>query len=40
MESVMVASMLLTLPMILVFFFGQKYVFEANISGGTSGTKG
>lgn len=37
---VMVASMLLTLPMILVFFFGQKYVFEANISSGSSGTKG
>lgn len=37
---VMVASMLLTLPMILVFFFGQKYVFEANISGGSSATKG
>ncbi|HEX2906199.1 MAG TPA: carbohydrate ABC transporter permease [Phototrophicaceae bacterium] len=31
---VMVASMLLTLPMLLVFFFGQKYIFEANISGG------
>ena len=39
-NMVMVASMLLTLPMILVFFFGQKYVFEANISGGSSATKG
>lgn len=36
---VMVASMLLTLPMLLVFFFGQKYVFEANISGGSAGVK-
>ncbi len=36
---VMVASMLLTLPMILVFFFGQRYVFEANISGGSSSIK-
>lgn len=36
---VMVASMLLTLPMLLVFFFGQKYVFEANLSGGSAGLK-
>ncbi len=36
---VMVASMLLTIPMLLVFFFGQKYVFEANISGGSAGVK-
>lgn len=36
---VMVASMLLTVPMLLVFFFGQKYVFEANISGGSSAIK-
>jgi multiple sugar transport system permease protein len=36
---VMVASMLLTLPMLLVFFLGQKYVFEANISGGSAGVK-
>lgn len=36
---VMVASMLLTLPMLIVFFFGQKYVFEANISGGSAAIK-
>ncbi len=36
---VMVSSMLLTLPMLLVFFFGQKYVFEANISGGSASIK-
>jgi len=36
---VMVASMLLTIPMLLVFFFGQKYVFEANISGGSAAIK-
>lgn len=36
---VMVASMLLTIPMLLVFFFGQRYVFEANISGGSTGIK-
>lgn len=29
---VMVASMLLTLPMIIIFFLGQKRVFEMNIS--------
>jgi multiple sugar transport system permease protein len=36
---VMVASMLLTLPMILVFFFGQRYMFEANIMGSASTIK-
>jgi multiple sugar transport system permease protein len=36
---IMVVSMLLTVPMLLVFFFSQKYVFEANISGGTSAIK-
>jgi multiple sugar transport system permease protein len=36
---VMVASMLLTIPMLLVFFFGQKYVFEASISGGSAAIK-
>ncbi|MBK8021540.1 MAG: carbohydrate ABC transporter permease [Chloroflexi bacterium] len=36
---VMVASTLLTIPMLLVFFFGQKYVFEANISGGSASIK-
>jgi multiple sugar transport system permease protein len=38
-NMVMVASMLLTIPMLLVFFFGQKYVFEANISGGSAAIK-
>ena len=36
---VMVSSMLLTLPMLLIFFIGQKYVFEANISGGSAAIK-
>lgn len=36
---VMVASMLLTVPMLLVFFFGQRYVFEANISSGSAAIK-
>ena len=36
---VMVSSMLLTLPMLLVFFIGQRYVFEANISGGSAAIK-
>ncbi len=36
---VMVASMLLTIPMILLFFFGQKYMFEANITGANSSAK-
>jgi len=36
---VMVASMLLTLPMVLVFFLGQKYVLEMNIITGSSANK-
>jgi len=36
---VMVASMLLTLPMILIFFLGQKYVLEVNIIPGSSTIK-
>ena len=35
----MVASMLLTLPMLLVFAFGQRYMYELSISGGSSVTK-
>lgn len=38
-NTVMVASMLLTLPMLLVFFFGQRYVFEINFSSGSSSIK-
>ncbi|MGI8746980.1 MAG: carbohydrate ABC transporter permease [Deinococcus sp.] len=34
----MVASMLLTIPMLLVFAFGQRYVYELSITG-SSGTK-
>ncbi|MCJ7842253.1 carbohydrate ABC transporter permease [Lederbergia sp. NSJ-179] len=36
---VMVASLLLTGPMIIVFFFGQKYMFQANINAGSAGIK-
>lgn len=36
---VMVASLFLTIPMVLVYLFGQRYVYEANISGGSSGIK-
>lgn len=36
---VMVASLLLTVPMIIVFFFGQKYMFQANINAGSSSIK-
>lgn len=38
-NMVMVASLFLTVPMILVYLFGQRYVYEANISGGSSGIK-
>nr|WP_145156613.1 carbohydrate ABC transporter permease [Paenibacillus terrae] len=36
---VMVASLFLTIPMVLVYLFGQRFVYEANISGGSSGIK-
>lgn len=36
---VMVASMLLTVPMIIVFFIWQRHVFELNLSAGTGGVK-
>lgn len=35
----MVASMLLTIPMLLVFAFGQRYMYELSITGGSSGSK-
>lgn len=36
---VMVGSILLTVPMIVVYYFGQRYVYEMNISGGSAGVK-
>lgn len=36
---VMVASLLLTLPMLLVFMLNQKYVFELNIAAGSDTSK-
>jgi multiple sugar transport system permease protein len=36
---VMVASLFLTVPMIVAYMLGQRYVYEANISGGSSGIK-
>ncbi|WP_110930165.1 carbohydrate ABC transporter permease [Paenibacillus bouchesdurhonensis] len=36
---VMVASLFLTIPMILIYLVGQRFVYEANISGGSSGIK-
>lgn len=36
---VMVASLFLTIPMVMVYLLGQRYVYEANISGGSSGIK-
>lgn len=38
---VMVGAMMLTVPMILVYFFGQRYMYELGVvSGGGSGEKG
>ena len=38
-NMVMVGSMLLTLPMLLVYFFGQKYMDEFGVIGGSSAIK-
>jgi multiple sugar transport system permease protein len=38
-NMVMVASLFLTVPMILVYTFGQKYVYEANLNSGSAGLK-
>lgn len=36
---VMVGSILLAVPMILVYYLGQKYLYEMDISGGSAGVK-
>lgn len=36
---VMVGSIMLTAPMILVYYLGQKYLYEMNVSGGSAGVK-
>lgn len=36
---VMVGALVLTLPMILVYFFGQRYMDELSLSGGSVGVK-
>lgn len=36
---VMVGSLLLTIPMIVVYYVGQKYLYEMNLSGGSAGVK-
>ncbi|MFF1359674.1 carbohydrate ABC transporter permease [Streptomyces sp. NPDC058297] len=36
---VMVGSILLAVPMIIVYYLGQKYLYEMDISGGSAGVK-
>lgn len=36
---VMVGSILLTVPMIAVYYFGQRYLYELDITGGSAGIK-
>ena len=36
---VMVGSILLTVPMICIYYIGQKYLYEMNVSGGSAGVK-
>jgi multiple sugar transport system permease protein len=38
-NMVMIASLFLTLPMLIVYMFGQRFIYEANISGGSAGIK-
>lgn len=36
---VMVGSIMLTVPMIVIYYLGQKYLYEMNVSGGSAGVK-
>lgn len=36
---VMVGSIILTAPMIIIYYLGQKYLYEMNLSGGSAGVK-
>jgi multiple sugar transport system permease protein len=36
---VMVGSLLLTLPMLLIYFFGQHFMDQLSLSGGSAGIK-
>lgn len=36
---IMVGSILLSLPMVLIYYFGQKYMYEMNLSAGSAGVK-
>lgn len=36
---VMVGSILLTVPMIAIYYLGQKYLYEMNLQGGSAGVK-
>jgi multiple sugar transport system permease protein len=36
---VMVGTVFLSLPMIIIYYFGQKYMYEMNLSTGSAGVK-
>jgi multiple sugar transport system permease protein len=36
---VMVGALVLTLPMILVYFFGQRFMDQLSLTGGSAGIK-
>jgi multiple sugar transport system permease protein len=36
---IMVGSIFLSLPMIVIYYFGQKYMYEMNLSAGSAGVK-
>lgn len=38
-NSVMVGSLLLILPMIILYYLGQRYIYEMNIIGGSAGLR-
>jgi multiple sugar transport system permease protein len=38
-NTVMVGSLLLVVPMIVLYYLGQRYIYEMNIIGGTAGLR-
>jgi multiple sugar transport system permease protein len=36
---VMVGALFLTLPMVIVYFFSQKYIYQVNLSSGSAGIR-
>jgi multiple sugar transport system permease protein len=35
----MVGALFLTLPMVIVYFFGQRYIYEVNVGAGSASVR-